>query len=417
MTKTSEIARPKRLRAKVDLDALIFDGDRDIRAALLRDQAFNQLVEATAPAAAVSSARRDLLLSSLKLSPRIAPELFQAIDRAREGLGLDADIEAYCISDPRMNAFVAPPEHGRVLLGLSSTALERMDAGELTFVVGHELGHVLLQHFQLAPEVLVDQNDDLSPLRVVQLYAWMRYAELSADRVGLLCCRDVDTAVRAFFKITSGLCDARFLKNAADSAAQLRELPEGALESSEEDWFSTHPYGPLRIKAIDLFARSESYHSLIGRVGGDLTEADLEKEVQAIMALMDPSFVREDSPYHDETREFLALGGVYVALADGEVERSEEVVLQRLLGDGSFGISPDGFKKSETRLAELGHHLALRLSPARRKRIVEDLAAIALADEKLDDAEVAALGECAAVLGLHPYFVEEALARITSSLD
>jgi uncharacterized tellurite resistance protein B-like protein len=411
----------RKLRTRIDRDAVVFDGDRDLRAELMKDPAIKQALRALEPQAALASARRELLLSSLKLTPTIAPNVYAAVDKVTATLGLEVPLEVYCISSHTMNAFIAPPDGARVLLGLSSPLLEKMDDAELTFVLGHELGHALFDHFRMAPSILFDLDERLPPLQFARLYAWMRYAELSADRVGLLCCEDVDAAIRAFFKLTSGLCDERFLRSAKEAAAQLTELGPGALESTEDDWFSTHPYGPLRIKAIDLFARSETYFSLLGRVGGDLTEAELEREVAGIMALMNPSFLDDASPCHEEIREFLLLGGLAIALADGSLDRSEERELERLVAadlriedDALLAIAEGG---ANDRLAELGHHLDMRLSLQRRKKILEDLTAIALADEQLADAEIAALTHCSRMLGIDPLFIEETLGRVSASLD
>ena len=411
----------RKLKTRIDRDAVIFDGDRDLRASLMEDPEIREAVKAVQPAQALAAARRELLLSSLRLTRTIAPEVHAAAERVQKTLGLEATIEVYCVSSHLMNAFVAPGDGERVLIGISSQLLEKMDDGEITFVLGHELAHVLFDHFRMAPAMLLEAEGRLPPLQVARLYAWMRYAELSADRVGLLCCQDLDATIRAFFKLTSGLCDERFLKSAKEAAAQLSELSPSAIESTEDDWFSTHPYGPLRIKAIDLFARSETYHSLLGRVGGDLSESQLEKQVTEIMALMDPTFLDHELPCHAEVREFLALGGLSIALADGTLDRSEEQEIERMLGadlvidEATLSLLGDG--AADRRLAELGHHLDMRLSPHRRKRLLEDLTAVALADEQLAEAELEALCRCADLLGIETAFIQEALARVERSLD
>lgn len=409
-----------RIRARVDLDALIFDGDRDLRGELRRDPLIKKALRAAQPAEELAAIRRELLLSSLKLTPAIAPEIYRAADRVSHTLGLEAPIEAYCISSPVMNAFIAPPEDQRLLIGVSSPLLEKMSEDELTFVLGHEVGHVLFDHFSMAPSVVLEMEERLPPTQVARLFSWMRYAELSADRVGLLCAQDIDATVRAFFKLTSGLCDERFLQNARQAAAQLDDLA-AADESTVTDWFSTHPYGPLRIKAIEAFYRSSTYHSLIGTVGGDMTEAELEEHVSAIMKLMDPTFEQEDVEYFDELREVLVLGGLTVALADGTLDRTEEAELERLVG-GDLVISEEALAQladgaGETRLKELGKFLAMRVPVVRRKKLIEDLTAIAVADERLEHAERRALVRCARYLDVDSQFIEETLARIHTSLD
>ncbi|MFO0567629.1 MAG: M48 family metallopeptidase [Polyangiaceae bacterium] len=414
-------ASEHRLNCRIDLGAIVFDGDRDMRAALLGDATFREVVAEAEANLVVASARRELLLQSLRLTPKIAPDFFGALDRVVTRLGLEAEIEAYCLSEPVLNAFVTPPENGRVLLGVSSATLERLDPSELAFVLGHELGHALLDHFSLTPEALAS-DERLAPAQLARYYAWMRYAELSADRVGLLCCEDADAAVRAFFKLTSGLSEPRFLGNVRESANQWAEISGEAMESAEADWFSTHPYSPLRLKALDVFARSETYHALLGKAGGELTEADLEREVHAIMKLMDPSFLDDQSDGSSEVRDFLALAGVAVATADGTVVDAERELVVGLVGEEgrlSDGVLIEelGDEEFERRLLAIAEKLCLKLSLVRRQKILEDLVAIALADRDLADEELEVLGTAAIWLGVDPGFVQEAIARFGSALD
>jgi len=424
--------RPK---STLDLDRVIFDGDRELREALLGDKRFVRVVVSRMSTSSTATARRQLLLSALRLSPAVAPEPSEALAHVVATLGIETPVELYCVAERSINAFVVSPRPGGVLLlGLTSEAIERLDPGELRFVLGHELGHALFDHFHLAPEELAG-DENVSPVHLARLCAWMRYAELSADRVGLLCCDDFETAVRAFFKLTSGLSAPRFLRHAEEHAEQLAAVTAENIESDEGDWFSTHPYSPLRVKALDLFSRSTTYHSLLGRSAGEarfhrllgksgalLDEAELEREVSGIMRLMDPSFLREVPDETALVREFLALAGMRVALADGSIARGEREVLGSRVGkrglvrkaEELLKLSPD---EHEEKLAALAQKLSLALSPLRRKKVIEDLVAVALADRKLAVNEVEVLGEMAALLGVSSEFVEQALARATASVD
>ncbi len=365
----------------------------------------------------------------------MAPEPFSALRHVAERLGIQAPIELYCVPESAINVFVVPPKSpGVVLLGLTSEALERFDEGELHFVLGHELGHAIFGHFHFSPDVLIG-DENIAPIHVARLCAWMRYAELSADRVGLLCCDDFETAVRAFFKLTSGLSNSKYLRHAARCAEQFAAVAAENIESNEGDWFSTHPYSPLRIKALDLFSRSETYHSLLGRRGTELnfhrilgksgsplSEAELEREVTAIMRLMDPSFLQSDTPSSALVRDYLALAGVEVALADGTIQRGEKKMLGKLVGRRGLvdsatdllRLSPD---EHEARMRQLAEKLVIELSPVRRQKIIEDLIAVALADRVLEQAEVDAIAHSASLLGVTPEFCIATLNRALSALD
>lgn len=424
------------LPSKLDTERVVFDGDRELHQELMRDKRFVRLLVAKEGDAQSVSARRQLLLSALRLTRGMAPEPFGALSDVVGALGIQAEVELFCVSDTRINAFVVPPqgEGGVVLVGFTSEALERLDPGELRFVLGHEIGHVLLGHFNLSVSDLVG-DENVSPLQMVRLCAWMRYAELSADRVGLLCCDDFDTAVRAFFKLTSGLSKQSYLGHARAHAEQLAAVTRDELPSSEADWFSTHPYSPLRVKALDLFSRSETFHALMGRSAADarfhrflgksgalLSEAELEREVGALMKIMNPSFLSDDLDVVVTTRELLALAGMAVALADGQISRGEREALGKLVGkrglvDKAAELLELSPADHEARMRALAERLARHLPPLGRRKVVEDLIVVALADRQLLRSELEVVVRVAGWLGVPAEEVERTLVRVLGHLD
>ena len=86
------------------------------------------------------------------------------------------------------------------------------------------------------------------------------------------------------------------------------------------------------------------------------------------------------------------------------------------LSDGA-SIEELGDEEFERRMIVAAEKLCLKLSPVRRQKILEDLVAIALADQELAHEEVEVLGTAAVWLGVDPSFVEEAIARYAAALD
>lgn len=420
------------VRCGLDLDRVVFDGEVEMRNALLADKRFRTILQRSESPAL--SARRQLLLSALRLSEKLSPEVFKALAHIRAVLGLETPIEVFCVSGSEINAFVVPPERGVLLLGITSAALEQLDLEELRFVIGHEIGHVIFDHFRLSPDAFLE-DDELAPIHIARLCAWMRYAELTADRIGLLACDDFDAAVRAFFKLTSGLSGARFLQHAAECATQYADVQSEHLDNSEDDWFSTHPYSPLRIKALDAYSRSLGYHELCGRSQSEakfhrllsgtselLSEAALEREVRAVMQVMDPSFLGDDSDVTPVVREFLALAGYAVALADGKVVRGEKKALGKLVGKrGVLSAKQTLMELSEEqhaeKMEELARTLKMKLGRTARQKVIEDLVTIALADHQLHKAEVETLVTAAERLAVSPEVIEHAIVRLSGTLD
>jgi uncharacterized tellurite resistance protein B-like protein len=317
---------------------------------------------------------------------------------------------------------VIPPEKGRVIMGITSSCVENLEPLELVSVVGHELGHVIFDHHRIGNVIQYQQDMRISPADAMRMYAWMRYAELSADRVGLLCCDNFDACLSAEFKLVSGLVDPKHIGDLREIAKQFTTLSKEKIEESELDWLATHPYAPLRIRALHLFWQSSTYAKLHGRRGGEISETEMEKEIETMMALMNPSCLDERAPRREEVRELLMLGGFAVAMADKRLDDLEMKQLAKLVGDS--GLTPsidDELKKSRkarnARLEELCRRVREHTSLLRRRKIVEDLCAIALADHEIADAETTTLFTLATMLGVDPMDVTAALARAENPLD
>ena len=88
---------------------------------------------------------------------------------------------------------------GRVELLL----LERLDDDELSFVVGHEIGHLISRARDLERIIATIFPADVQvPLVFYNKIAlWEKLAELTADRYGFIASPNLDCCVTAFFKL------------------------------------------------------------------------------------------------------------------------------------------------------------------------------------------------------------------------
>jgi hypothetical protein len=170
----------------------------------------------------------------------------------------------------------------------------------------------------------------------LQLFTWQRYAEISADRAGLICAGGLEPAARGLFKLASGLKGDRVRVSIAEFLAQVGDLRREAemqdvdVQARRGDWFATHPFSPLRLKAAELCAASEVM------TDGGTSRATLESEVQELMTLMDPSYLTAKTDAAETMRRLLFAGGVAVACAaDGTAAPEAMAELERLLGPGA----------------------------------------------------------------------------------
>lgn len=390
---------------RTDLQA---QGDRDLRTQLLSERTITAAIERLKKKGIGEGARRHLLATATRLTPEMAPELHGIIDGCRTTLGVEGPLELFVYPDPNFNAAAVRPEQGRLLLMVSSALLEGFEPDELRFVAGHEVGHYLFDHHAIPTGALLGGGTRLTQPLALRLFAWQRYAEISADRAGLICAGGLEPAARGLFKLASGLKGKRFEVRIDEFLAQVGDLrSEAAAQARADtpprsDWFATHPFSPLRLKAAELCSTSE-----VMTPGGTPRET-LEAEVQQLMTLMDPSYLKERSDTAEAMRRLLFAGGVAVATATGEVTPEAIKEIERLLGLGS--VPPQ--LKPDTVLADLPSRIeSVRVSvpPLRRAQVVRDLCVIARADGHLAEAEIEIIRDIASKVGVDWEVVNSAL--------
>ena len=366
------------------------ESDRALAEELAQHDSVRPIMRALAEEDRALGTRRSLLAQALRLTPTIAPALHAILDRCRELLAVDAEVELYVYGAAQFNAGCTAPEGGRVFVLLSSALAEAFADDELAFVVGHELGHHVYDHHALPVQILTDPRHELRPAMILRLLSWQRYAEISADRAGLICARGLQPAARALFKLSSGLRASPTEEQVRAYLAQAQELYAEAeridAPGVHRDWLSTHPFSPVRLSAARAFADSRAM------TDGGTPLDQLERAVHGFMALMEASYLEEESDEAEAMRRVLFAGGVMVAAADGALSQAELDALIDKLGHGRVPASIN--------VDALREHLGQRVArcneivrPARRAQLVRDLAVIARADGRVADPERAQLFE------------------------
>ena len=367
---------------RMDLQA---KGDTELRNALREERVIKAAIE-KANQDDQFGARRQLLATSIRLTKEMAPDVFKVLDECQRALELDGDLETYVYPAAAFNAAAVRPERGRLFIMVSSSLLEAFDDRELAFVLGHEFGHHMFDHHEIPVGMLLGGKSHVRAGLALQLFAWQRYAEISCDRAGMVCAGGLDPAASALFKLASGIRGDRikvrvdqFLSQVRDLAAEGHELSR-ADAKPRSDWFSTHPFSPIRLQACDLFAKSDTMSS------GGIPMTDIEQQVHELMSLMSPNYLQEKSEPAEAMRRLLFSGGVLIAAAHNEPQSEALEALEELLGPGAV--------PSEINTQAIRDNLPRRISafvdkvpPLRRAQVIRDLGVIARADDRVSAEE------------------------------
>ncbi|MEM8983186.1 MAG: M48 family metallopeptidase [Pseudomonadota bacterium] len=336
--------------------------------------------------------RRHLLATSVRLSERMAPNVHHLTARCIDTLALDIPVELYVFASPQYNAMCFKPEDGRLFVMFASSLLEKFTDDELGFVIGHELGHHVYRHHDIPIGYILRGPSKPNARLALELFAWSRYAEISADRAGAHCTEELASVAKALFKLASGLSDDAIQFSLDDFLQQVDEMQlhdgDPGQSAPKEDWFSTHPFSPLRVKALQHYYKSEL------KIPGGSAKEDLEVAVQALMSLMEPSYLEGRTKVAEAMRRALFAGALAVAHADGVISAAEIEVFEQFFGEGSFSDRIDIDKtvaELDTRLEQVRE----QASSSQRTQLLRDLCLIAGAEEQHGEAERAVLDSVA----------------------
>lgn len=349
--------------------------------------------------------RRRLLTTSVRLSEAMAPDLRRIADECSERLELGIELELYVYSSPVYNAMCFKPEANRLFVMFSSSLLEAFTDAELKFVMGHELGHHVYNHHEIPIGYILRGGTRPDPRLALDLFTWSRYAEISADRAGAHCAQDLLAVSRALFKLASGLSGSTVQFHLDDFLAQVDAMQiEDAVPGQgapKEDWFSTHPFSPLRVKALSLFYNSEL-------AGGTQSKDDLEVAVQGVMSLMEPSYLDGRTDTAENMRRLLFAGALVVANADGNISEEEVVIFEKFFGKGAFSdsLNLDALQSDlDDRIVQVRE----MASTPQAMQVLRDLCLVARAEGRISQVETDVLNEIADGLGVAREFVCQSL--------
>lgn len=340
--------------------------------------------------------RERLLKEGIRLSERLSPRIYRVIGEVCQALGLESQSEVFCLPSTEINAFAmldVRKDTTYSLIGVTAPALERLEDAELKSILGHEIGHILFGNNRLAALISTDAaNPSVTVLPALgeSLYLrWRKKAEISADRVSVLASRDFKATATSLLKATFGLSERNLNLDVEALVNQVDEI-RGRPELMEEV-FASHPLLPIRLKAVELFSRSEKARRAGYPVEGALLSDDeLETAVDDLVTL---TRRYPFQPLHQAIMRAVALGGALLLSADRDVSDEEVKILVQILHRW-FTDEPE--TEIVTDRAEITKRLPEALAIVRAEGQMDDkgfilsrLADVALADGALMDAESA----------------------------
>jgi Zn-dependent protease with chaperone function len=232
--------------------------------------------------------KSDMLGSAVRVGPRQFPRLNELVTECAQELHIPTPTTYVTQNFEAIRAGTYGTETDAFIV-LNAGMADRLSDTELRFVIGRECGRIQNSHvtYRTALHFLTHMSSVfvrwiVTPASIA-LMGWSRRGEITCDRAGLVCAKDLKVATSAMIKLAVGsqaMVDGVNLDTYLD---QLGEIRQGIGRLSE--YFQSNPYLPKRLKALQIFAESEYYRRLIGEVGGK-SLVDVDKEVDAIISVL-----------------------------------------------------------------------------------------------------------------------------------
>jgi hypothetical protein len=269
--------------------------------------------------------RLKLLSEGLKITPALFPNLSAALDGLGQSMHLSQQLDCFVVPDSNMQAWCVPhssSEGDFFSVVLSSAIIEKLKPNEVRFVIGHEVGHYLCEHWRYPKE---DDDDSLGDrLAVLSL---SRSAEISADRIGMLACGSLEDACGAMIKTAAGLGEPHIHPDISSILSQFRELSQN--DGQINAVWSTHPMIPHRIRALIRF---EPLCQKLQRAE-DPTADDLQYLDAAVGKDFDRISGNALKKISNKSLESVRVWGlVYLFIADGVISKAEQELLRQAIG-------------------------------------------------------------------------------------
>ena len=192
--------------------------------------------------------RNQFYYNDLRISPLVTPTLASGLELVCQRLHIpEGAVEAFIFASPEIQAECLAGSTSNCVLRFSSSLVDLLDHQEFEFVAGHEIGHFLLAHGIVKLE---NQGDSL------EYHIEQRRQEISVDRIGLIACQSLETAIRALMKTASGLSSEHLRFDVGAFISQLRDAPKATYEDGH---FATHPSSLIRCRALLWFSLNDFF--------------------------------------------------------------------------------------------------------------------------------------------------------------
>lgn len=207
----ADLPRTKRILRDIDPSSWEHPADRAALQAVRRIPGFDEVLKKLFGLFGEKPIRLAFQANAVRVGPNQFPKLHERYQEVLATLDAPKHYELFVSQTPIVNAGAYGMDKPFIVLNSGSLIL--LDEEEQTFLLGHEVGHILSGHvLYRTMTVLLYQLASLGfPIVglaaravLMALLEWGRKAELSCDRAGLLAVQHPEASLRSFLKLAGG---------------------------------------------------------------------------------------------------------------------------------------------------------------------------------------------------------------------
>jgi Zn-dependent protease with chaperone function len=265
---------PKTVRILKDIDSAAWEhpADKAALAALRRIPGFDAVLKTLFGVFGEKPIRLAFQANAVKVGPRQFPEIHEQYQEVLKVLDAPS-YDLFVSQTPLVNAGAYGMKQPFIVL--NSGAVRLLTRDEMIFLLGHELGHIMSGHvlYRTMTVLLLQLATMGFPIVglaaravLIGLLEWMRKAELSSDRAGLLTGQDPEVALSTLMKLAGGGYDNE--TNLNEFMIQADEYRKGgdvadAVFKILNLLGSTHPFHVLRAAELRDWIEAGEYDRVL----------------------------------------------------------------------------------------------------------------------------------------------------------